>query len=135
MSNEQKHTPEPWPPFAEHVEINGVNDGEAPTPYHLLKRADYERARACVNACAGMDDPAAEIAKLRRDLEANIESRHMEGAAFNKCLHLRDELAAALIDVLDGCAGIVPLVQSGGDPTKIARDINRARSVLAKARP
>lgn len=30
-----------------------------------VPRADYERALRCVRACAGMDDPEAEVAQLR----------------------------------------------------------------------
>lgn len=47
-----KHTPEPWP--------------DVPVP--VLTQEDYDRARECVNACAGMDDPAAAIRAAREAL-------------------------------------------------------------------
>lgn len=112
MSNEQKWTPEPWKVDKygsitangrDTVLIQGAASSCSAGPSRDIGNANRDRVIACVNACAGMDDPAAEIAKLRRDLEANIESRHMEGAAFNKCLHLRDELSAALRKCLDIC--------------------------------
>ena len=61
MSN---HTPEPWPHFADvchpstpHPDSDGLVD---------LDFNDYYRAMRCVNACEGMEDPAAEIAELKR---------------------------------------------------------------------
>lgn len=59
-----KHTPEPWPNFIDvcypaspHPDSDGLVD---------LNFNDYYRASKCVNACAGMADPAAEIAELKR---------------------------------------------------------------------
>ena len=40
---------------------------------YLLNDQKFRRAVACVNACAGMADPAAEIAKLRRERDAARE--------------------------------------------------------------
>ena len=47
----EKHTPEPWgpkgwPPVISHIESATI-----------LSTLDYERARACVNACAGIENP------------------------------------------------------------------------------
>lgn len=53
----QEHAPdygEPWPT-------------RAGAGYCYLETDRYERAAACINACAGMTDPAAEIAKLREE--------------------------------------------------------------------
>lgn len=47
-----KHTPEPW--------------SEA--------RQKAARVASCANACAGMEDPAAEIAKLRQDRDGLLEA-------------------------------------------------------------
>lgn len=38
----------------------------AAAQYVSVPRADYDRALACVRACAGMADPEAEVAELRR---------------------------------------------------------------------
>ena len=64
-------TPEPWRRAnhgTEEIESKGAalladfgNIGTA--------RADRDRAIACVNACVGVEDPAAEIARLR-EIEA-----------------------------------------------------------------
>lgn len=92
-----KHTPEPWPiakggdvmlPFADGSNV-------------YLRKAvglpleDYERARACVNACAGMANPAAEISVLR----GQEESRQFEARAHAKALQARDSLAAELRNI------------------------------------
>ena len=59
-----KHTPEPWPTFINCCEPSTpVPDSE---PIVRLGFDDYRRAKDCVNACAGMADPAAEIAELKR---------------------------------------------------------------------
>ena len=65
-----KHTPEPWFSDSEHVGSSvsdRLNDGWFAAK--CLGPDRVENARrivACVNACAGMEDPAAEIEKLRR---------------------------------------------------------------------
>lgn len=56
-----KHTPEPWIAVGERVVGNGIiiascSHGDIANPGRIV---------ACVNACAGMEDPAAEIAALR----------------------------------------------------------------------
>ena len=74
-----KHTPEPWIYTAFDVPIlfTGVikhNEGrEIAAIYGNMGAGEANAARivACVNACAGMDDPAAEIERLR-DMEKNI---------------------------------------------------------------
>lgn len=78
-----KHTPEPWilSDDSEPDRVGGA--GQYPPAYEPKagprfvfgtdaagrtvspRRADLARAVQCVNACAGMDDPAAEIARLR----------------------------------------------------------------------
>ena len=58
MSN-TKHTPEPWPePMAEY----------STTPItKTISLSDYLRARACVNALAGVVEPEKYITMLKRD--------------------------------------------------------------------
>ena len=71
------HTPEPW--YLQSGDwpawIRTARDGyvivRAESPYfghgaERENRANGERVVACVNACAGMADPAAEIAELRK---------------------------------------------------------------------
>ena len=50
----------------------------------------WHRIVACVNACAGMTDPAAEIQAMRRDLE---QALMMVGVYKAECDEARDELA------------------------------------------
>ena len=54
-----KHTPEPW-----EWNTHGIQPA---TKFKQLTFLDYQRAKICVNACAGMDDPAAEIERLRAE--------------------------------------------------------------------
>lgn len=52
---EQKWTPEPWKKEEGPMYLHGKY-------WSLLSPEDYERARACVNAMAGIEDPATYIA-------------------------------------------------------------------------
>ena len=54
-------TPEPWNRDTHKVYEGPDSDREVPIE-------DYERAFPCVNACAGMADPAADITRLRAEL-------------------------------------------------------------------
>ncbi len=82
-----EYTPEPWElgevgdkirhlcPAKDGTSILTValeydNDDWEPTYFGAVyRREDARRIVACVNACAGMDDPVAEIAKLRAERE------------------------------------------------------------------
>jgi hypothetical protein len=59
-----KHTPEPW-----EWNTHGIQPA---TNFKQVRFDDYQRAKSCVNACAGMDDPAAEIQRLRA-IESDID--------------------------------------------------------------
>jgi len=77
MTQEQKHTPEPW--YAAGGRIFYQKGERIPSDSFIAKflaspryaqnvktsYANAARVVACVNACAGMADPAAEIAALR----------------------------------------------------------------------
>jgi len=74
MSTTTKHTPEPWATMYcdgdKYVTVSDDNLGtiacfpirNAPSYPHNENAA---RAVACVNACAGIEDPAAELERLR----------------------------------------------------------------------
>ena len=59
-----KHTPEPWP----EPDVNHCGT-------RLIPLADYQRARICVNACAGIEDPAEAIREARGALFALLAVR------------------------------------------------------------
>ena len=69
-----KHTSEPWSLLSQRQDIIKGKDGS-----HILEcigheanprtQANADRIVACVNACAGMEDPAYEIAKLREEVK------------------------------------------------------------------
>ena len=72
------HTPEPWV-LSGHVNkcsISGhsvIRDqGGTPIGY-IAYSDDASRAIACVNACSGMEDPAAEIAELKRQRDELLD--------------------------------------------------------------
>lgn len=65
----EDHAAEPWPHLCD---VPPNEDIPEANPHIteccgsvLMNQAHYERARACVNACFGMNDPAVEIARLR----------------------------------------------------------------------
>lgn len=78
-----KHSPEPWSvealPETDAAPSFRINHSSAMAKeYHVAEfngercfsaGPDAERAVACVNACAGMDDPEAEIAGMKQQLE------------------------------------------------------------------
>jgi hypothetical protein len=78
-----KHTKEPWQFKDTEMKITGTGDlfflqviaNVSPKMDYTkgmgTQHANAARIVACVNACAGMDDPAAEIERLR-DMEKNI---------------------------------------------------------------
>ena len=70
-----KHSPEPWYFYENdsYCEINSERDGQIGDSCASsclgdkeLGRANANRIVTCVNACVGMEDPAAEIEKLKR---------------------------------------------------------------------
>lgn len=80
--SKQKHTPEPWRVFSgENTFIHGIDGQNDEAVIVFLTEDELEeigntlsperqnenirRIVACVNACAGMDDPATEIEALR----------------------------------------------------------------------
>jgi len=78
-----KHTPEPWVADDRHdLETNFYSDDATGSiiggcQEYMFAHRDIEERRAnarrivtCINACAGMADPAAEIAELKRQRDA-----------------------------------------------------------------
>ena len=63
------HTPEPWPELSENGPMLWYCFDDGTERVAMLRETDYARARVCVNACAGMTDPAAELASLRAEVE------------------------------------------------------------------
>ncbi len=55
-----KHTPEPWGENTFH---------QFPSKARPLGEVDYDRAKACVNALADIDDPAAFVTKAKKAME------------------------------------------------------------------
>lgn len=66
------HTPEPWAePDINHWASNKSN---SKLDLGIVGFIDMCRAVACVNACAGMADPAAEITALRADKQVLVDA-------------------------------------------------------------
>lgn len=82
---EQKHTPEPWCNPYGTVVILGNNEGGFDISGCPSAKANAARIVACVNACAGLDDPQAAIELMKAD--------HLRAL---KAEAQRDELLAAL---------------------------------------
>lgn len=69
----------------------------------ILPKEKGERIKECVNACAGMDDPAGEIAALRRDAERyrtlrRYDSGYRGDEAFPKSAEAYDSWVDALTE-------------------------------------
>ena len=79
------HTPAPWSIDAGNFIISGGKDiaralGDCTTEEE--DTANAARIVACVNACAGLNDPAADIATMRRALDdARKWFRHIASTA------------------------------------------------------
>ena len=98
-TTQDRHTPEPWicrehtfGPAAEPTSLWKIvmtADGNFTYVAEQLTEANARRIVACVNACAGMDDPATMILAIRK----SNEKRYVEIAVLKQ---QRDELAAAV---------------------------------------
>ncbi len=82
-----KHTPVPWhvspmAPTNIHASVNGkrLELFAAPWGPEAPAKANTARAVACVNACAGIADPAATLAEVRKTLERCIMALAANGA-------------------------------------------------------
>ena len=86
-TNQAGHTPEPcklWSADVDcptHGRIPQLTGNYVTSIHRRMSDADYDRAVACVNACAGMSDPAAEIAALKARAE-QAEARVAELEAY-----------------------------------------------------
>ena len=81
-----KHTPEPWefesePQYCS--EIIGSNGYSVCAFVDDPSGVDIDRMLACVNACAGMADPAAEIAELKRQRDELLAALNKYEEAFD----------------------------------------------------
>ena len=83
ISSAGAHTPGPWP--APNLAVFELDRQPSDLPAGTLSLADYERARACVNACEGME-PQLLTQGAFFDLVND----------YNALRAQRDELAAAL---------------------------------------
>lgn len=98
------HTKEPWsvndnPASNYRVEIFNVGQKGKPRVIARLPQmtdkstpeSNAARIVACVNACAGMADPAAEIARLRESDKVLLDSESAVGALTNDLRNLTDK--------------------------------------------
>lgn len=109
-----EHTKEPWLVDGDYLVTEGGSRIAVFTHY-----ADVKRVKACVDACAGMDDPVGDIKSLRtqlqnwKDFSAKVQRQSaglsesnenwMDG--FNSMKQQRDELLAALKDISNTALG------------------------------
>ena len=103
----QQHTPEPMFQY-EYRQLATYEDGRTPA---LLTEEQYRRARACVNACAGIPT---------EELERQCSSRYIVSKTdlvrmVNEATKQRDEL----LEALDMCKAI-------GDWTELHKHVNAA---------
>lgn len=108
-----KHTPEPWfddrathdEPYQNIKILGDENRGicwlwidDAPVDdWNAEQRANASRIVTCVNACAGMADPAAEITELKRQRYELLAALH-DAAISLETIQLRSFGANSLLD-------------------------------------
>lgn len=89
------HTPEPWGAEEGPITLHGKQ-------WSLLSPVDYERARACVNACAGM--PLADVQELASipggvmALTVKADDYRLERDAAREALGAAEEFIAGFED-------------------------------------
>ena len=98
-----KHTPEPWefesePQYCS--EIIGSNGDSVCTFVEDPSGVDVDRILSCVNACAGMADPAAEIAELKRQRDELLAALNL-ARDYVGCLDTGGPALLGLICVID----------------------------------
>lgn len=118
MSN-IKHTPEPWR-FKEFpsndqcfiqadrnkatdpydIEVMGDDTNEKYYPYEQ-KKSDALRIVSCINACAGMEDPAKEIEELKEQVKMFQHAFNVTEREKQAVTKQRDELKKVLEYVMD----------------------------------
>lgn len=112
----RKHTPEPWfddrathdEPYQNIKILGDENRGicwlwidDAPVDdWNAEQRANASRIVTCVNACAGMADPAAEIAELKRQRDELLASLNL-ARDYVGCLDTGGPVLLGLICVID----------------------------------
>jgi hypothetical protein len=88
VTNAPKHAPEPWMRGGEarpHYVYTSEPNGSFAVA-NFASPSNAARAVACVNACAGIEDPAAALAEVRAELlnlwntEGQVLTRRMRGA-------------------------------------------------------
>lgn len=144
MSNEKKWTPEPWHvdgmcPSAVGESGSGYNNHVATCYSGGTNSADYnaDRIVACVNACAGMDDPVAEIELLRkmdsgaivRETDSFITMQAERDTAREKLAKLR----ASHADLLEALKEARHDLIGYGDMRHVAPTVEMADQALTNA--
>lgn len=112
-----KHTNEPWPPFTD-IATTMTPDPEG-TPVAILSCDDYIRARACVNACAGIPNEQLEC--------DNVEFVRIFNER-NTLKNQRDEL----LDIMDAAARTL---DRDGDEWGLAADFRAAIASIKNGAP
>lgn len=106
-----KHTPEPWALFevgdgrphlcpasdSDKMSILTIAEEDGVTFACVYKDSDANRIVTCVNACAGMEDPASEIAELKRQRDELLWALH-DAATSLETIQLRSFGADSYLD-------------------------------------
>jgi hypothetical protein len=108
-----KHTPEPW-----EWNTHGVQPA---TNFKQVRFDDYQRARRCVNACAGMDDPETVIGLMKsipvgKDYGPDLSSLFKE---MEKLKAQREEL----LEALEMAAAVMTACDAPKSPQRQVREL------------
>lgn len=114
MVNGMKHSPEPWEYddrrslerfdhrfgiFVADNLIIGEHYGGPGDRFFAGRECDLRRAVACVNALAGIDDPAAWVAQAKETLKSAEDARRRSVEASKMVCELADQLETAGLKV------------------------------------
>ncbi|MBX3380924.1 MAG: hypothetical protein KF805_12600 [Phycisphaeraceae bacterium] len=134
--NENKWTTEPWrynpdernfeQPFNwiyKRPELGGQG--------FIMSAADFDRACACVNACAGMADPAKEIERLRADVAA-LEAELTRLRAVETAADAMREYAERYADLCDCDPDTYPPAMTAVAAYDAAKQAERGNGVTSQ---
>lgn len=125
------HTPEPWV-IAEGITHIWIRDNDGGDTVFALHREDDRDAEAnarrivaCVNACAGIDDPAQYIAVARGladDAEVILDLNEAMENALRECLAV----------LHPGVVGLIGNYHGDAASAEAARAVNNAKAAIVK---
>lgn len=92
-----QHTKEPWPEPYAYAELNCLERTRIRGVADFIDKADADRARSCVNACAGIEDVSvvSELIEALEKLLANYKANEGRGLGIGSIMRAKTALKKA----------------------------------------